>query len=91
MNAGGGDGAECYITNRSTVKVKTRQGIVANEYLQSLRKSGRTQGELKSVMIWQCSGVPVLVEGGFVDNKTDRKLFNTKTKQHKHIARGITE
>lgn len=85
MNAGGGDGAECYITNRSTVK--SRQGRVLSQMiLAEFKKIGQNSRGIKignDLAFLKCSGVPVLVEGGFVDNKTDRKLFNTKTKQKK--------
>lgn len=79
FNAGGGDGAELWIW-RGTV-TKSRLGkVLGNLVLDELKKIGQNSRGLKytnDLYFLKGVGVPVLVEFGFLDNKTDRKAFDT--------------
>lgn len=80
LNAGGGDGAEVWI--KKGISTKNRLGkVLAGYILDELGKEGQNSRGTKTTgdLYWLNAnvGVPVLVEFGFVDNKTDRKGFDT--------------
>ncbi|WP_425756236.1 N-acetylmuramoyl-L-alanine amidase [Ihubacter sp. rT4E-8] len=81
FNAGGGDGAEVWTTNR--LGERKRLGTeLGDSILSNLKKSGQNSRGMKYsndlyFINTPSKGVSVLVECGFVDNKADRKGFDT--------------
>ncbi|MCI8610236.1 MAG: N-acetylmuramoyl-L-alanine amidase [Firmicutes bacterium] len=83
LNAGGGDGAEVWV--KRGIGTKSRLGKVLAKYiLQELKDVKQNSRGIKTTrdLYWINAniGVPVLVEFGFVDNKTDREGFDTDKK-----------
>ncbi|NCE98409.1 N-acetylmuramoyl-L-alanine amidase [Emergencia sp. 1XD21-10] len=81
FNAGGGDGAEVWVTNKSGDR-KTLGTELGNSILANLKKIGQNSRGVKYsndlyFINTPPKGVSVLVECGFVDNIVDRKGFDT--------------
>ena len=81
FNAGGGDGAEVWVTNK-TGERKTLGTELAKNILSNLKKIGQNSRGVKYsndlyFINTPSKGVSVLVECGFIDNVVDRKGFDT--------------
>ena len=81
FNAGGGDGAEVWVTNKSGER-KTLGADLGSSILSNLKKIGQNSRGVKYsndlyFINTPAKGVSVLVECGFVDNVVDRKGFDT--------------
>lgn len=80
FNAGGGDGDEVWVWKGTVTKSRLGK-VLANLIIDELKKEGQnTRGikHTKDLYFLKGVGVPVLVEYGFVDNRTDRKGFDTQ-------------
>ena len=100
-NAGGGDGAEVW----HTIYKSTSQGDeLGTCILNQIKKLGQQSRGLKTKKnaqgtdyfgaIRMTNAPAVIVECGFIDNATDRKLFDTAAEQKKMgqaIAKGIMD
>ena len=100
-NAGGGDGAEVW----HTIHKSTSQGDeLGTCILNQIKKLGQQSRGLKTKKnaqgtdyfgaIRMTNAPAVIVECGFIDNATDRKLFDTAAEQKKMgqaIAKGILD
>lgn len=80
FNAGGGDGAEVWVTNK-TGERKTLGTELANNVLTQLKTIGQNSRGVKYsndlyFINTPAKGISVLVECGFLDNATDRKGFD---------------
>lgn len=85
MNAGGGDGMEVYISTLNNAKEKYGKKLgklVVSEFKKIGQNTHGTPIKVDNTLLFLKgnAGVPILIEGGFVDNKTDRKLFDTNKK-----------
>lgn len=81
FNAGGGDGAEVWVTNKSGER-KTLGTELANNVLTQFKAIGQNSRGVKYsndlyFINTPSKGIAVLVECGFLDNTTDRKGFDT--------------
>ncbi|MCI8610013.1 MAG: N-acetylmuramoyl-L-alanine amidase [Firmicutes bacterium] len=80
LNAGGGDGAEVWVKKGPSEKNRLGK-VLAGYILEELKGIGQNSRGIKTTsdLYWLNAnvGIPVLVEFGFVDNKTDRKGFDT--------------
>lgn len=98
-NAGGGDGAEVWHTIYKSASQGDELGICILNQLKKLGQQSRglktkknAQGTDYFGAIRMTNAPAVIVECGFIDNATDRKLFDTAAEQKKigqAIARGI--
>lgn len=96
FNAGGGDGAEVWVT--ADAGERKRLGTELGEnILNQFKKAGQNSRGVKySDDLYFINnpkkGIAVIVECGFLDNKTDRKGFNTDKKLKAYgeaIAKGM--
>ena len=92
FNAGRGDGAEVFI--QPEPKLLNKLGAeLANNVLKEFKKIGQNSRGIKTgdFMVTNIKkGVNIIVECGFVDNKTDRKGFDT-LKERKAYGRAIAK
>lgn len=81
FNAGGGDGAEVWVTGKSGER-KTLGTELAGYVLAQMKNIGQNSRGVKYsndlyFINTPVKGISVLVECGFLDNATDRKGFDT--------------
>ena len=98
-NAGGGDGAEVWHTIYKSASQGDELGTCILDQLKKLGQQSRglktkknAQGTDYFGAIRMTNAPAVIVECGFIDNATDRKLFDTAAEQKKigqAIAKGI--
>lgn len=98
-NAGGGDGLEIYRFRgggkslRAAQKIETRM-ILAGQNSRGVKVKLNNSGSDYYMWIRETLDPAVLIEVGFVDNSTDRQLFDTEEEQRKLgqvIAYGILD
>lgn len=82
FNAGGGDGAEVWITSKNGERKRLGEKL-GNKILSEFKEAGQNSRGVKTTNDLYFvnnpnKGVAVLVECGFIDNKTDRKGFDTE-------------
>lgn len=79
FNAGKGDGAEVWV--QPTPKLLKELGTeLGNNILKEFKKLGQNSRGIKTGDLYVTNikkGVNIIVEVGFLDNKTDRKAFDT--------------
>ena len=100
-NAGGGDGAEVWHTIHKSTSQGDELGTCILNQIKELGQQSRglktkknAQGTDYFGAIRMTNAPAVIVECGFIDNATDRKLFDTAAEQKKMgqaIAKGILD
>lgn len=94
FNAGGGTGCECHVKKGNKYSIELAELI-----LEEQKKIGRPwhswDGKMETailertdLLVMEASGPVLLFEAGYVDNKTDRKDFDTN-KELKEIAYAV--
>lgn len=92
-NAGGGDGFECYYHSSNS---KAKELCLAIE--TQIKAIGQNSRGVKLgdnyKIIRKVTPMSIILEGGFIDNATDRQLFDTQSGQEKlgiAYARGVMQ
>ena len=102
FNAGGGDGAEVWVTNKAGERKKlgTELGkLILKQFKAAGQNVHSYSGTISSGVKYSddlyfinapAKGISVIVECGFLDNKTDRKGFDTE-KELKEYGEAIAK
>lgn len=92
-NAGGGDGFECYYHSSNA---KAKELCLAIE--TQIKAIGQNSRGVKLgdnyKIIRKVTPMSIILEGGFIDNATDRQLFDTQSEQEKvgiAYAKGVMQ
>lgn len=81
-NAGGGDGFECYYHSTNLKAKDLCLSIESQVKLIGQNSRGIKVGDSYKI-IRQVTPMSIILEGGFIDNATDKQLFDTQSEQEK--------
>ena len=92
-NAGGGDGFECYYHSSNSKAKNLCLAIETQIKAIGQNSRGVKLGDNYKI-IRKVTPMSIILEGGFIDNATDRQLFDTQSEQEKlgiAYARGVMQ
>ena len=92
-NAGGGDGFECYY-HSSNAKAKNLCLAIETQIKAIGQNSRGVKLGDNYKIIRKVTPMSIILEGGFIDNATDRQLFDTQSEQEKvgvAYAKGVMQ
>lgn len=92
-NAGGGDGFECYYHSSNSKAKNLCLAIETQIKAIGQNSRGVKLGDNYKI-IRKVTPMSIILEGGFIDNATDRQLFDTQSEQEKvgiAYAKGVMQ
>lgn len=92
-NAGGGDGFECYYHSSNSKAKNLCLAIETQIKAIGQNSRGVKLGDNYKI-IRKVTPMSIILEGGFIDNATDRQLFDSQSKQEKvgiAYAKGVMQ
>lgn len=92
-NSGGGDGFECFYYSSNSKAKNLCLAIETQIKAIGQNSRGVKLGD-KYKIIRKVTPMSIILEGGFIDNDTDRQLFDTQSKQEKMgiaYAKGVMQ